>query len=108
MEPITFQEAYVGMQIAYVPLHVKEMAKFGGGFELNSRGVEFGFITSLGVNSAFCRFFMPGARSIGGLRTGANSESASYDNLYALPEEYQVPQDDIEQFIKENYDYKGR
>ena len=59
-----------GMQIAYVPTHANG--------NIAHPDVEFGFVTSVTDNGAFCRYFYRN----GELRTKSNSELTSYDNLY--------------------------
>jgi len=60
-----------GTQIAYVPMHADG--------DLDHPDVEFGFITSVRDDAAFCRYWRKG--QAGQLRTVANSELTPLDML---------------------------
>lgn len=60
-----------GTQIAYIPNHAKG--------DINDPDVEFGFVTSIRGDVAFCRYWHRDRPEE--LRTTANSEATSMDNL---------------------------
>ena len=60
-----------GTQIAYIPMHAEG--------DIEHPDVEFGFVTSVVGDMAFCRYWHKG--HIGRLRTLANSEGTYLDDL---------------------------
>ena len=58
----------IGMQIAMVPKQAKG--------NLEHPDVQFGFVTALNENFAFCRYFLPKSDA---LRTKSHSEGTSYE-----------------------------
>ncbi|NIQ88657.1 MAG: hypothetical protein GWN93_06080 [Deltaproteobacteria bacterium] len=67
-----------GTQVLYVPTHA-----YGN---LMHPDVEAGFITSLSVKFAFCRFWYKDRATVRArdLRTKLNSEATSFDDLYVV------------------------
>jgi len=59
-----------GTQIIYTPSHVKG--------DITHPDCEHGFVTSVAVNGAFCRYWRKGENT---LRTKMNSELTSFDDL---------------------------
>lgn len=70
-----------GTQIAYIPMHANG--------NINHRDVEFGFVTSVRKDTAFCRYWRKGEP--GKLRTLANSEGTPLDMV--------VPHQSVSRFI---------
>jgi len=73
-----------GTQIIYVPNHADE--------DKTHPDCEFGFVTSIGDNHAFCRYFFKENLGMGRTepRTVANSEAAPFDNILVLDHMDQV------------------
>lgn len=72
-----------GDQVCYVPEHIKDQAiadakTFQAKLLYKYEGVEFGFITSVGADSAFVRYW---SKDLQTLRTRANSERTPLANL---------------------------
>jgi hypothetical protein len=89
-------ELGVGVQVLYVPSHVREQYKSGLIEDyLKSPDTEIGFISSWRweLGAVFCRFYW---KRTPALRTTANSESCSPEDL--IPYNY-FPQDNIEQIL---------
>ncbi len=66
-----------GMQIAYIPNHVDKHGR------LDHPDIEYGFVTSVRPNGAFCRYWAKGEEHKR-LRTTANSELTPFDNLIVI------------------------
>ena len=64
-----------GTQIVYVPDHADG--------DMEHPDCEFGFVTSVGKDAAFCRYFFKESAGLGRTepRTVANSESTPFDNI---------------------------
>jgi hypothetical protein len=75
-----------GTQIAYVPRHANG--------DLKHPDVEFGFITSLRENCAFCRYWIKGKPGV--LRTTSNSELTPF---LCLIKHKSVSQEEIEEIL---------
>lgn len=72
----------VGLQVMYVPSHIRERHNFNPDSYLSSPETEIGFVSSWrGGDVVFCRFFWK--RTLD-LRTVANSEGCSLDDLFAV------------------------
>lgn len=80
MKPLT--------QVAYIPTHAKG--------DIAHPDVEFGFVTSLRKNAAFCRYWRKSFP--GQLRTLANSELTSLENLVEFES---VPQFAVAETVRE-------
>lgn len=76
-----------GTQIAYVPTHA--------GGNLYHPDVEFGFVTSVKKDVAFCRYWSK--YSPGELRTKANSEGTPLDCIVVMNSH---PQAEVEAMLK--------
>lgn len=75
-----------GDQIAYIPMHAEGA--------ISHTDVEFGFVTSVRGNTAFCRYWRKG--QMGVLRTVANSEGTPIDSLEECPS---VPQSTVDELL---------
>lgn len=80
MKPLT--------QVAYIPTHAEG--------DITHPDVEFGFVTSLRKDAAFCRYWKKGIP--GQLRTLANSELTPLENLVEFES---VPQFAVTETVRE-------
>lgn len=89
-------------QIACIPFHVPT----GNNKEFNHPDVEFGFVMSIppvdfyGSQDYFCRYWRKD--NLGELRTVANSERTSSENLRKVPvhSKYRIPQSVVIQAVE--------
>ena len=76
---------YPGMAVVYVPDHSHLTHDGVVAPDFRGDGVEWGFVTSVSEEFVFCRYFMgKGWRVENTLRTLANSEATSPNNLYGI------------------------
>ena len=72
----------VGLQVMYAPSHIRSRHDFAPEIYLESPETEIGFVSSWrGGDVVFCRFFLQRTLE---LRTVANSEGCSLDDLFIV------------------------